>query len=250
MWTRGPLRYALTLAAAQTLLVSAHAVMAQEASAREPVADAAVYPAQVSVVRVSEGYRFVDDHGMTLYMLDAPQARQRTGDAMTFCVAACAASFVPFTAAPDAVAVGFWKPAMGARGRQWTYRGSPVFASTLDNKAGDVAGDGWQDVVHTITWVPPTPRVVAPAPADPHYVRGEYYLADAAGRLMVTCDTACPDLPPFTAGSAAVGFGAWSVVVRSDGKQWAWRGQPVFLSASSEPPSAGSAMRPIIITRP
>lgn len=236
------------------LAVTVPAALSQEAR-KEAEGDAAAYPAEVRVVPVSEGFRFVDPRGMTLYMLDPREARARAGNAMTFCKGECASRFVPLAAGAEARPVGLWAPGEGAQGRQWAYRGSPVFTAVDDRKPGDSTGDGWQDVVHPIAWVPATPAFTAPAPVVARYVKGHFYLADPAGHLLVTCvkseAAACRGASPLAAGAAARGFAGWSPLATADGRQWTFRGKPVFVSAGSEPLAAegGDEARPIEIAR-
>ncbi|WP_459615334.1 COG4315 family predicted lipoprotein [Bordetella sp. 2513F-2] len=61
---------------------------------------------------------------------------------------------------------------------------------------------------------------------------------DTAGSGKSACNDACAKAwPPLAAPADAKPQGDWSVVVRDDGsRQWAYRGQPVYLYASDAKP--------------
>ena len=228
------MRRRLTLALALAITPAAHAQTPADPT------DASAHPAQTTIAQIADGYRYTDTKGMTLYVLDPREARARSGNPMTYCVAACAARFVPLPAPADAPPAGLWKPAQGPRGPQWTYRGAPVFTAPADQAPGDTTGDGYEDIFHPIAYVPATPTMPAPAPMAAQYLKGRFYLADPSGHVLFTSGT--PTAQPFTAGLAAHNFGAWTVIDTATGPQWAWQGQPVYIAATANtlPDSPGA----------
>lgn len=93
--------------------------------------------ALAAVPVTNEGDVLVDQNGMTLYTFD------RDSELKSVCNAQCAASWPPLIAAAGAKRAGRY--AIIARddgGRQWTYKGKPLYLSVDDRKAGDRSGDG------------------------------------------------------------------------------------------------------------
>jgi len=93
--------------------------------------------ALAAVPVTNEGDVLVDQDGMTLYTFD------RDPELKSVCNAQCAASWPPLIAAAGAKRAGRY--AIIARddgGRQWTYKGKPLYLSVKDQKAGDRSGDG------------------------------------------------------------------------------------------------------------
>lgn len=216
------------------LLGTLSPAMAQDSTDQTQQADPTLYPPVVQVARIAGGFRYVTPQGRTLYMLDPRDARGRGGTVIDYCIARCATLFTPVAAAANAVPVGLWKPQTSKLGPVWTYRGSPVFTYRDDQKPGDTRGDGWDDIIHTIEWVPPKPVVAAPAPATPVYVAGRWLLADGKDHLLFTANCATPcAASPLRAGLAARSGKEWSVISGEDGPQWAYRRRPVWLSPSA-----------------
>lgn len=77
--------------------------------------------------------------GMTLYTFD----RDATGSGKSVCNGPCAANWPPLMAAADAKASGDY--AIVTRddgGKQWAYKGKPLYLWVKDTKPGDRSGDG------------------------------------------------------------------------------------------------------------
>lgn len=88
----------------------------------------------------------VDEHGMTLYVFDGkgtPDAKACEGD--------CERNFPPALAAPGDKPSGdlTLKPAPNG-GSQWAFRGKPLHRGLMDKKPGDRAGDGLNEVWHSV----------------------------------------------------------------------------------------------------
>lgn len=229
-------RIILSLLLGLLALSGGHNAYAQASSAE---AGKALYPAAVDVVRLPDGYRYVDRDGMTLYVLERQVTRYRVGDPLTYClVPECAAEFRPLKASADALPAGDWKPADTPLGRQWTYRSDPVFTSLLDKSPGSTLGEGRQDAFFTIPFVPPQPAFVAPPLVSLGYREGNWYFTSPGGKPLyahegkVQCEASCGE--PFLAGLVAHPVGEWSIIARDDGLQWAYRKKPVFIAQSSD----------------
>ena len=93
--------------------------------------------ALAAVPVTNEGDVLVDQNGMTLYTFD------RDPELKSVCNAQCAANWPPLIAAAGAKRAGRY--AIIARddgGRQWTYKGKPLYLWVKDQKPGDRSGDG------------------------------------------------------------------------------------------------------------
>lgn len=95
-----------------------------------------------------EGGLLANSEGMTLYVFDRDRA---AGPGKSVCVKQCAANWLPLAAAEDARPSGDY--AIITRedgGRQWTYKGRPLYVWINDRKPGDVTGDGLNKVWHVV----------------------------------------------------------------------------------------------------
>lgn len=95
------------------------------------------WAALAAVPVTNEGDILVDRNGMTLYTFD------RDPELKSVCDAQCAASWPPLVAAVGAKRAGRY--AIIARddgGRQWTYKGKPLYLRAKDREPGDRGGDG------------------------------------------------------------------------------------------------------------
>ena len=91
----------------------------------------------------SKGKALVDAKGMTLYIFDKDAAGKSN------CNGPCATNWPPLMAAGDAKASGNWSIVTRDDGaKQWAYKGRPLYTWAKDTKAGDVTGDGFNNVWH------------------------------------------------------------------------------------------------------
>jgi predicted lipoprotein with Yx(FWY)xxD motif len=80
---------------------------------------------------------------MTLYVFD------KDAPGKSNCNGPCATNWPPLTAKADAKASGDWSiVTRDDGGKQWAYKGKPLYAWSKDAKAGDVTGDGVNNVWH------------------------------------------------------------------------------------------------------
>jgi predicted lipoprotein with Yx(FWY)xxD motif len=129
-------------------------------------------PAGVTT-RINEGWPvLVTADGMTLYARDSfrfsgggghsvrgdPPPVAATGRAIGpgGCTGACAQSWTPLRALPDAVGSGYWSIVLRNDGtRQWAYQGYPLYTFAQDHKPGDMIGREVFDLTdgsHALYW--------------------------------------------------------------------------------------------------
>jgi len=114
---------------ASALLASIFAACAQTAPAK---------PADTA-----KGKALVDGKGMTLYVFD------RDAPGKSNCNGPCATNWPPLTAGADAKPSSDWTIiTRDDGGKQWAYKGRPLYAWSKDAKPGDVTGDGVNNVWH------------------------------------------------------------------------------------------------------
>jgi predicted lipoprotein with Yx(FWY)xxD motif len=88
--------------------------------------------------KVADGV-FVGPNGMTLYTFD----RDAAGAGKSACNGPCATNWPPLAVAAGASATGDWSVVTrDDSGKQWAYKGKPVYFWAKDQKAGDRTGDG------------------------------------------------------------------------------------------------------------
>jgi predicted lipoprotein with Yx(FWY)xxD motif len=123
------LKSLLSTAAVLGFLLAAPAVFAQ-AGAPAKTAD------------TSKGKALVDAKGMTLYTFD------KDSGGKSACNGQCATNWPPLMATTGA-ASGDWSiVTRDDAGKQWAYKGKPLYTWVKDTKAGDVSGDGVNGTWH------------------------------------------------------------------------------------------------------
>ncbi|MGZ5182627.1 MAG: COG4315 family predicted lipoprotein [Ramlibacter sp.] len=91
--------------------------------------------------KVSDG-ALVGPNGMTLYTFD----RDVAGSGKSVCNGPCATLWPALAAQPGASGSGDWMViTRDDGGRQWAYKGKPVYYWSKDAKAGDRTGDGFNN---------------------------------------------------------------------------------------------------------
>lgn len=233
----------------QSLLVImiAQLVMASGALSQEAARNEEGRPAGVSIGQTESGAVFIDARGMTLYSLNARLAGSRSGASLKYCVGPCTSVWSPLVAPADAQAVAPWTVVDGALGRQWAYKGNPVFTYLQDRAPGSRAGDGYDDLWTAIAYVPPPPQIVAPASVTVLFVDGAYIMADRKGRALFTSDCAAGCEQPLVGGMASLPIGDWKVARSGDRPQWTYRGKPVYVSQNERKtrvPQGAVVLRP------
>jgi predicted lipoprotein with Yx(FWY)xxD motif len=107
------------------------------------IAAALAQTAPAKTADTSKGKALVDDKGLTLYIFDRDAAGKSN------CNGQCATNWPPLQAATDAKASGDWTVVTREDGgKQWAYKGKPLYRWSKDTKPGDVTGDGVNSVWH------------------------------------------------------------------------------------------------------
>jgi predicted lipoprotein with Yx(FWY)xxD motif len=205
------------------------------------------HPADISSGKTNSGLAYTDSRGMTLYTMNMRYAGflAQGGNALKYCSGECAKSWVAVKTTADAKPVGSWKVVEGAGGPQWSYKGDPVFTYVGDSAPGSAAGAEREDLFRLITYIPPMPKVTAPAPVKAAFVDEAYILEDGQGHALFTsgksCGTDCRNWIPFEAGMASRGIGDWTISREGDHPQWVYRGRLVYVVGQEEQPTAAPA---------
>jgi predicted lipoprotein with Yx(FWY)xxD motif len=89
------------------------------------------------------GKAYVDAKGMTLYWFDNDMGGKSA------CNGPCAVNWPPLMVAPGAMASGDWSIILrDDGGKQWAYKGKPLYTWSKDMKPGDATGDGFNGKWH------------------------------------------------------------------------------------------------------
>lgn len=103
-------------------------------------------PEPAKVADTAKGKVLADARGMTLYTFD-----RDTGEASN-CTGQCAQNWPPLLAPTDAKPSGNWTIVTRQDGgKQWAYKGKPLYGWAKDGKPGDTTGDGVNNVWHVAT---------------------------------------------------------------------------------------------------
>jgi predicted lipoprotein with Yx(FWY)xxD motif len=87
----------------------------------------------------------VNSNGMTLYTFDKDEA----GNGKSACAGPCATNWPPLIARTGAKESGDYSTVLREDGgKQWAYKGKPLYTWAKDQKPGDMTGDGFNDVWH------------------------------------------------------------------------------------------------------
>lgn len=106
----------------------------------------AVAMAQTKTADSAKGKVLTDAHGMTLYTFD------KDTKGKSACNGKCAVNWPPLMASADAKAgKGYSVVTRADGGKQWAYKGMPLYTWIKDKKPGDVTGDGVNKVWHIAT---------------------------------------------------------------------------------------------------
>jgi predicted lipoprotein with Yx(FWY)xxD motif len=85
----------------------------------------------------AKGKVLTDPKGMTLYIFD------KDADGKSVCNGPCATNWPPLMATGDAKADGGYTIIVrDDGGKQWAYKGKPLYTWIKDTKPGDISGDG------------------------------------------------------------------------------------------------------------
>lgn len=94
----------------------------------------------------AKGKVLTDSKGMTLYTFD------KDSGGKSACNGPCATNWPPMVASADAKPMGDYTIVIrDDGGKQWAYKGKPLYIFAKDTKPGDVTGDGVNNVWHIAT---------------------------------------------------------------------------------------------------
>ena len=167
---------------------------------------------------------------------------QDTQPGKSACVAECAKNWPPLLApASTGVNAGDWSLIeRDDGGRQWAWRGRPLYRYTKDSDAGGMLGDGVGNA-----WRVALDRIALPPGITMRLMYLGRILADARGRSLywqhnpqAACAREClENWSPLAAPWLAQPQAAWSIATGTDGgKQWAYRGRRLYLFADDLKP--------------
>jgi predicted lipoprotein with Yx(FWY)xxD motif len=205
------------------------------------------HPADISSGKTDSGLAYTDSRGMSLYAMSMRYAGflAQGGNALKYCSDVCAQSWVAVKAAADAKPMGSWTVVDGVGGSQWSYKGDPVFTYVGDRAPGSAAGKDRDDLFRLLNYIPPMPKVTAPAPVKAVFVDEAYILEDGRGHALFSsgkpCGTDCRNWTPFEAGMAGRSIGDWTISREGDHPQWAYRGLLVYVVSREEQPTVAPA---------
>ncbi len=182
----------------------------------------------------------VPKHGFTLYTFDNDTS------GVSNCTAGCLAQWPALIAAPGAVPQAPFSVIARASGEyQWTLNGKPLYFYAADSSPGDINGEDVGGTWH-VARIPPVATNSSGANGLVFTAHGN--IVDASGMAdnsrdgftlysvttdpdgQSTCNGSClTTWPALFAPSDAIGFGDFSVVVRTGGaKQWAYKDKPLY----------------------
>jgi predicted lipoprotein with Yx(FWY)xxD motif len=253
--------------------------MAQPVDLPIPPATTTEFPAGVKVAKAGGAPVYVDSKGRTLYGMDMRTLIRWAPDPAQYCKDECAAEWEPLLApagsqANVAYPKGFgdrqkqaaqegqtpailqpqnapdWSIIAGPQGPQWVYKGWHMVFTRKGERRGGAQFDGAQDRTwNTLKYVPPVPKIEAPATVGTVLVDGQYVLADKDGRVLFTgkCKAGCESWAPLSGGMASRGIGNWTIGQAGERPQWLYGGKPVFVSQEADPktvPASAMILRP------
>lgn len=97
---------------------------------------------------MAEGGVLVNPAGMTLYTFDSDPANS----GKSTCNGPCATNWPPLMATGDKAPSPDWSiVTRDDGGKQWAYKGKPLYLWIKDQKPGDRTGDGFRNVWHVAT---------------------------------------------------------------------------------------------------
>ncbi len=254
----GSIAFAVSAIVVGVSSLSAHAQVALQDQPR---------PAEILLGKTDEGIVFTDSRGMTLYYLsvDVKPGASACTDEKTLGGKAPGGDPYPYPDGGAVTACTYENPPLLAKnprsvgefavidrpggGKQWAFRGMPLYTSIRDYKPGDAfgfssmygggggagAGGAGAGPAYAPVILPPEVRINTLGTARLLSDNAGYtlytYALDSRGKS--SCEGTCAQTwKPLLAPSVAVPSGDWTITTRSDKSlQWAFKGKPLYTSA-------------------
>lgn len=184
---------------------------------------------QLSIIKGA--FRFGDALGMTAYVTDSDTAPGKSS-----CEGACASDWPPVLAPAGAAAEGDWSIVVRADGgRQWAYRGKPLYRSVKDTAWGELKGDNASGVWHVAVpaWAdaprPPGIGIREIAEALGQGLVDDRGMAIYSGPAAGDTEADAHRFEPVPAPQIVQPIGDFTIVDRPDGvRQWVYKGHPLY----------------------
>ena len=183
----------------------------------------------------------------------APAAAPAAGGAANSQAAQLALAFGQGTAPPGMYTqqnAPDWTIVDGPAGPQYVYKGYNLVYVRKGDRPRSTQHEGAEGQIwNTLKFIPPVPKLTAPAGVASTCNGSGYLLADKDGNLLFTgrCGKDCASWKPLPAALASQGLGEWTVDRSADRPQWAYRGKPVFVGSDDQ---VASLPRSTTVLRP
>ncbi len=224
----------------------------------------------------AQGKLYTNAKGQVLYGLDMRLLIRFGPNPALYCQAECAknwqAVLAPENAKPNiAYPIGFgsrrpaplpgyypqpekapdWTIIAGPQGPQWVYKGWHMVFVHKGDVAGKISHDGADNQLwNTLKYLPPAPKLVAPAGVQAALFSGQYALVDKTGNPLFTSECApatCALWDVLPAAMASADLGHWTVGHDGDRSHWLFHGKKVYVLHNGSPsaiPAKSALVRP------
>jgi predicted lipoprotein with Yx(FWY)xxD motif len=171
------------------------------------------------------GRRFGDAAGAPVYVYDKDGA-----DGKPTCWAECAKLFAPLLADRHAVASGDWTLANRDEGKQWVFRGQPLYRYVGGDHFSSKSNPGWREALFEPGKYVATPGNIRVQSLE--QAAGYGFVSVATGMPLYILHSA-PKVPnewtPAYASDIALAVGDFSTAKNADGtRQWLYKGQRLY----------------------
>lgn len=171
------------------------------------------------------GRRLGDPEGAAVYAYDKDGA---TGKPT--CLASCAKEFPPLLADRHAVASGDWSLASRAEGKQWVFRGQPLYHYAGEERFSSKSNSDWKIVLFEPAKYVATPGNIRLQSLEQAGGYGFVSVATGMPLYMLHAPAkASTQWTPLYASDIALPVGAFSTAKNTDGtRQWVYKGQRLY----------------------
>jgi predicted lipoprotein with Yx(FWY)xxD motif len=171
------------------------------------------------------GRRLGDGEGQALYTYDKDGAAGKPT-----CFAECAKEFPPLLADRHALPSGDWSLAQRNEGRQWVFRGRPLYRYVGAARFSSQSAPGWKLAMFEPAKYVATPGNIRLQSLE--QAQGYGFVSVASGMplyILPTTPKVASDWTPLYASSIALPVGDFTTAKNADGtRQWLYRGQRLY----------------------